>query len=71
MSLPQALEESLFESLSTGTFMNVKFYAFSQRTASGRVRYPKPLYANDHVLQTVPYFRSRENSFLSFTWDCN
>ncbi|KAF9649446.1 hypothetical protein BDM02DRAFT_3113878 [Thelephora ganbajun] len=58
MSLPQALEEALFDSLSTGTFVDVKFYAFSQRTSSGRVRCPKPLYANSHVLQTVPYFRS-------------
>lgn len=67
MSLPQALEEALFDSLSTGTFVDVKFYAFSQRTMSGRVRYPKPLYANSHILQTVPYFRSRKTSFAYFT----
>lgn len=64
MSLPQALEEALFESLSAGTFADVKFYAFSQRTTSGRVRRPKSLYANSHVLQTVPYFRSRESFML-------
>jgi len=58
MPLPQALEEALFDSLSTGTFVDVKFYAFSQRTSSGRIRNPKPLYANSHILQTVPYFRS-------------
>ncbi|KAF9781707.1 hypothetical protein BJ322DRAFT_1077750 [Thelephora terrestris] len=58
MSLPQALGEALFDSLSTGTFVDVKFYAFSQRTPSGRVRCPKSLYANSHILQTVPYFRS-------------
>jgi len=63
MSLPQALEEALLDSLSTGTFVDVKLYVFSQRTPSGRVRAPRPLYANSHVLQTVPYFRSCKNSF--------
>ena len=69
MSLPQALEEALFDSLSTGTFVDVKIYAFSQHTSSGRVRAPKPLYANGHVLQTVPYFHSRKDSFACSPWD--
>jgi len=69
MTLPQALEEALFDSLTTGIFVDVKFYAFSQRTSSGRVRCPKPLFANSHTLQTVPYFRARKGSSVFSLWD--
>ena len=69
MSLPQALEVALFVSLSTGTFSDVKFYAFSQYTSSGRVRFPKPLYANSHIIQTVPYFHSCKSSFIRSSQD--
>ena len=56
MDLPHFLLDPLEESISSGIFIDTKFYVFSRRDASGRVGSPRPLYCNSHVLNTVPHF---------------
>ena len=56
MDLPHFLLDPLEESITSGTFIDTKFYVFSRRDASGRVGSPRPLYCNSSVLDTVPYF---------------
>ena len=60
MNLPNFLLDPLEESVTSGTFIDTKFYTFSRRDASGRVGSPRPLYCNSHVLNTVPYFSARK-----------
>ena len=60
MVVPQPLLDALDESITSGTFIDTKFYVFSRRGASGRVDSPRPLYCNSHVLSTVPYFSARK-----------
>ena len=60
MDPPRFLLEALEESITSGTFIDTKFYVFSRRDSSGRVSSPRPLYCNSRVLNTVPYFSSRE-----------
>ncbi|KAF9785405.1 hypothetical protein BJ322DRAFT_828370 [Thelephora terrestris] len=51
-----ALREALNEGISSGSFIDTKIILYSYRDFSGRVCRPKALYANSHVLKTVPYF---------------
>ena len=60
MDPPRFLLEALEESITSGTFIDTKFYVFSRRDSSGRIGSPRPLYCNSRVLNTVPYFSSRE-----------
>ena len=56
-----ALREALNHGISSGNFVDTKIILYSSRDPSGRVRRPKALYANSHVLMTVPYFDIRES----------
>jgi hypothetical protein len=56
MDPPQFLLDALTDSISSGTFVDTKFYAFSRREATGRVGSPRALYCNSRILDTVPYF---------------
>lgn len=50
--------------MSSGQFIDTKIVLYSKRSAYGTVYKPKALYANSHVLKSVPYFKDRE-SYLS------
>jgi len=56
MDPPQFLLDALKASVTSGTFVDTKFYVFSRREVSGRVGSPRALYCNSRVLSTVPYF---------------
>ena len=56
-----ALREALNDAISSGKFVDTKVVLFSRRDNAGRVCKPKSLYANSHVLRTVPYFKDRES----------
>jgi hypothetical protein len=56
------LREALDDAISSGKFVDTKIVLFSRRDSSGRVCKPKALYANSHVLKSVPYFKDREFS---------
>jgi hypothetical protein len=60
MAATTALREALNEGISSGNFVDTKIILYSYRDSSGRVCRPKALYANSHVLKTVPYFNDRE-----------
>ncbi|KAF9779143.1 hypothetical protein BJ322DRAFT_442637 [Thelephora terrestris] len=56
MPATTALREALNNGVSTGNFVDTKFILYSHRDLSGNVCRPKALYANSHVLKTVPHF---------------
>ena len=60
MASAPLFREALNEGIASGTFVDTKFILFSRRSSSGRVYAPKALYANSHVLKSVPYFKDRE-----------
>jgi len=60
-----ALEEALNDAISSGRFIDTKVVLFSQRDSAGRICKPKALYANSHVLESVPYFKDCEFSLRS------
>lgn len=57
---PQALRSALSDSVTSGVFIDTKFYLFSRRNSSGKVCRPRPIYANSLTLESVPYFKDRE-----------
>ena len=61
MDPPHFLLDALKDSITSGTFIDTKFYVFSRRDASGHVGSPRPLYCNAHVLDKVSYFSTRES----------
>lgn len=54
------LQEALNDAISSGRFIDTKVVLFSRRDVHGRVCKPKALYANSHVLRSVPYFEDCE-----------
>lgn len=60
MSQTESLHAALNDSITSGRFIDTKFYVFSRRDRSGRVGTPKALFANSRVLATVPYFETRK-----------
>ena len=52
--IPQMPEvEALRDSITSGMFVNTKFWVFSKRSSrSGRVGEPKALFANGHVVRS-------------------
>jgi hypothetical protein len=60
MSATFALREALNKGISSGSLVDTKVILYSHRDSSNRVCRPKALYANSHVLKTVPYFNDRE-----------
>ena len=62
MVAASALCRALNKGISSGNFVDTKIILYSHRDSSGRVCRPKALYANSHVLETVPYFNDRERT---------
>ncbi|KAF9645692.1 hypothetical protein BDM02DRAFT_471820 [Thelephora ganbajun] len=56
MAATIALREALNQGISSGNLVDTKIILYSHRSSSGRIYRPKALYANSHVLKTVPYF---------------
>ena len=56
MVIATVLKEALNDAISSGKFVDTKIILFSRRDSSGRICKPKALYANSHVLKSVPYF---------------
>ena len=61
MAATTALCEALNQGISSGHLVDTKIILFSHRNSSGRACRPKALYANSHVLKTVPHFDDRES----------
>jgi hypothetical protein len=60
MTIPFPLQEALRDSITSGTFVDTKFWVFSKRgSRSGRVGEPKALFVNGHVAKRVPRLASR------------
>ena len=60
MTIPFPLQEALRDSITSGTFVDTKFWLFSKRASKpGRVGDPKPLFVNGHVAKRVPRLASR------------
>jgi len=66
-SPPLAMQQSVWDSVVGGNFVDAKIFAFSRHSREpGRVDTPKALFVNTHVLATAcSYFRSR-TPFLIF-----
>ena len=45
-------QAAMKQSLTKGTFIDTKFYAYSRKTSSGSVARPLPLYANSTIIKT-------------------
>ena len=58
MEPPRFLLDALNDSISSGTFIDTKFYVFSRREPSGRVSSPRALFCNAQILDAIPYFSS-------------
>ena len=71
MAVTTALREALNDAISSGKFIDTKIVLWSRRDSSGRVCEPRALYANSHVLKSVPYFNDREFLLHSIcdTWN--
>lgn len=55
MDIPTPLQEALRDSITSGTFIDTKFWVFSKRSSkSGRVGEPKALFVSGHVVKSVP-----------------
>jgi len=64
MTIPFPLREALRDSITSGTFVDTKFWLFSKRASKpGRVGEPKPLFVNGHVAKRVPRLASRAAVF--------
>jgi len=59
-SIPFPLQEALRDSITSGTFVDTKFWLFAKRASKpGRVGEPRPLFVNGHVAKRVPRLASR------------
>lgn len=56
MAATLPFREALTESISSGRFEDTKIILYSRKDSSGNICGPRALYANSHVLKTVPYF---------------
>ncbi|KAF9793428.1 hypothetical protein BJ322DRAFT_1103822 [Thelephora terrestris] len=55
MTIPTPLQEALRDSITSGTFVDVKFWVFSKRRSNpGSIGGPKALFVNEHVAKRVP-----------------
>ena len=74
MDIPIPLQEALRDSITSGKFIDTKFWVFSKRSSkSGRVGEPKALFVNEHVVRSVPRLGARMFVFPScrgFLPDC-
>ena len=60
MAATTALREALNQGISSGSLIDTKIILYTHRNSSGRICQPKALYANSHVLKSVPYFEHCE-----------
>jgi hypothetical protein len=59
-AIPIPLQEALRDSITSGTFVDIKFWVFSKRASkAGRVGEPKALFVNGHVVRSVPRLGAR------------
>jgi len=64
MTIPFPLQEALRDSITSGSFVDTKFWLFSKRASKpGRVGDTKPLFVNGHVTKRVPRLASRAAVF--------
>ena len=60
MDVPLPVQEALWDSISSGTFIDTKFWVFSKRSSKeGRVGVPRALYVNEQVVRSVPRLGAR------------
>jgi hypothetical protein len=71
MTITRVLKDALNDGISSGKFIDTQIILFSRRDASGRVCKPRALYANSHVLKSVPYFNNRELLLRSTSNTCS
>ena len=61
MTIPTPLQEALRDSITSGTFVDTKFWVFSKRGSKpGRIVGPKALFVNERVAKRVPRLGARE-----------
>ena len=59
MTIPLRLQESLRDSITSGTFVDTKFWLFSKRGSKSQpIGEPKALFVNAHVVKRVPRLSS-------------
>ena len=71
MTITTPLKEAWNDAIYSGKFIDTQIILFSRRDTSARVCKPKALYANSHVLKSVPYFNNREFSPYPTSCACN
>ena len=61
MDIPISVQEALRDSITSGTFIDTKFWVFSKRGSKTgrRVGDPKALFVNGHVVRSVPGLGAR------------
>ena len=60
MTIPFPLQEALRDSITSGIFVDTKFWLFSKHASKpGRVGDPEPLFVNGRVVRRVPRLASR------------
>ena len=60
MSIPIPLQEALKDSITSGSFVDTKFWLFSKRSSNpGRVGAPKALFVNGRVAKRIPRLGAR------------
>ena len=65
MTIPLPVQEALRDSITSGTFVNTKFWVFSKRSSKpGRVGEPKALLVNEHVAKRIPRLASRAPTLI-------
>jgi hypothetical protein len=63
MTIPFPLQEALRDPITSGTFIDAKFWIFSKRgSKTERIGEPKALFVNGHVAKRIPRLASRVSS---------
>ena len=66
MTIPLPVQEALRDSITSGTFIDTKFWVFSKRSSkAGRVGGPKALFVNGHVVRGVSQLGARTSNVFS------
>ena len=67
MTIPTPLQEALKDSITSGTFIDTKFWVFSKRNSKpGYAGEPKALFVNGHVAKRVRRLGTRAAVFLIY-----
>ena len=60
MSIPAPLNTALEDSISSGKFIDTKFWVFNHlNRETGRLEQPTAVFANSAVVKSIPYFSTR------------